>query len=240
MSVELLEIAAAALDDLVEEVVFVGAATLALWLTDQAARSPDVTVDVDVVVEIASRPAMHRFERRLREHEFVNDVESELTCRWIHGPSGLSLDVMPTEEDVLGFASPWQAAAIPHAELHRLASGKEINCATPPYLLAMKLEAFADRGNNDYLGGKDFADIVTLIDGRAELIEEVANADPELREFIAAELGRQRFAPTEEHRRRFTRGLYFAMPPNSASQQRVDLVLLPRIDALIHAAGTDN
>ena len=57
MSTELLEAAAAALDDLLPEVVFVGAATVELWITDPGAPPARPTNDVDVVVEVASRGA---------------------------------------------------------------------------------------------------------------------------------------------------------------------------------------
>ena len=51
MSVDLLELAAAALGELRDEVVFVGGATVGLWITDPAAPPPRPTVDVDVIVE---------------------------------------------------------------------------------------------------------------------------------------------------------------------------------------------
>jgi hypothetical protein len=55
MSVELLELAAVALGDLLDEVVFVGGATVGLWITDPAAPAPRPTKDVDVIVEVTSR-----------------------------------------------------------------------------------------------------------------------------------------------------------------------------------------
>lgn len=55
MSVELLERAAAALGELSAEVVFVGGATVSLWITDPGAPPPRPTLDVDVVVEVSSR-----------------------------------------------------------------------------------------------------------------------------------------------------------------------------------------
>jgi len=48
MSIDLLERGAAALGELVDEVVFVGGATIALWITDPAAPPPRPTKDVDV------------------------------------------------------------------------------------------------------------------------------------------------------------------------------------------------
>ncbi|MFY9488519.1 MAG: hypothetical protein WAP35_07490 [Solirubrobacterales bacterium] len=232
MNVDLLELAAATLDDLTEEVVFVGAATLALWLTDPAARPPEVTLDIDVVIEVTARPAMHRFEERLRSRGFAPDSDSDLICRWKHQSTDLSLDVMPTDERVLGFASYWQKEAFPRAVPRQLRSGRTVNCASPPYMLAMKLEAFGDRGNNDFLGAKDFADIVTLIDGREEILQEVDRADERLKTFVANEISEM----VKRRRDRFLTGLHGAVLPDAASQQRVELVLLPRFEMLASMA----
>lgn len=57
MTIDLLEFGHAALGALVEEVVFVGGATIALWITDPAAPPVRVTQDVDVIVEVTSRRA---------------------------------------------------------------------------------------------------------------------------------------------------------------------------------------
>ena len=48
---------------------------------------------------------------------------------------------------------------------------------TPVYFLATKFEAYKGKGNDDVLGSRDIEDILHLIDGRAELINEVQSAD---------------------------------------------------------------
>ena len=63
MSIELLERAADALRPLLSEVVFLGGASIVLWITDPAAPTPRPTKDVDVVVEVSSRFEFHAFER---------------------------------------------------------------------------------------------------------------------------------------------------------------------------------
>src|SRR5262245_25092299 len=68
MSIAMLERAARELTPFLDEVAFVGGATIALWITDQAAPKPRVTKDVDLVVEVASRAGWYRFEERLRAH----------------------------------------------------------------------------------------------------------------------------------------------------------------------------
>lgn len=146
MSVEQLELAAASLDDLLPEVVFVGGATVGLWITDPGAPPVRPTYDVDVVVEVATRSGFHDFEDRLRERGFRADLEDGIICRWQHQQSGLALDAMPSEASILGFENRWQAAALPHAIDHVLPSGATIRAISPPYLVATKLEAFRGRG----------------------------------------------------------------------------------------------
>ncbi|MGH2839355.1 MAG: hypothetical protein ACRDKY_00850 [Solirubrobacteraceae bacterium] len=83
MSIELLELAAEALGELLEEVVFVGGATVVLWITDPGAPPVRPTADVDVVVEVATRSAFHDFEARRRKRRFGED---QLTARE-HAPA---------------------------------------------------------------------------------------------------------------------------------------------------------
>jgi hypothetical protein len=46
--------------------MFVGGATIALWITDPGAPAPRPTKDVDVVLEVSTRAGLHAFEQRLR------------------------------------------------------------------------------------------------------------------------------------------------------------------------------
>jgi hypothetical protein len=230
MNIELLESAAAALGDLCDEVVFVGGATVELWITDEAAPEVRPTIDVDVVVEVATRQGYSDFETRLGQRGFRHDQESGVICRFRHAPTGLILDAMPLDPAVLGFANRWQERAAEHAVERELPSGMGIRVIPPPYLLATKLDAFRGRGNGDFLASRDFGDVVALVDGRQELAAEVAASHAELRHFISKEFKDMVRDPL------FESGLAGAMPPDAGSQARVDLVLLPRIDELISAA----
>ena len=59
------------LGDLVREVVFVGGATVELWITNPAAPPVRPTKDVDVIVVVAMRTAFYDFEARLRGRGFA-------------------------------------------------------------------------------------------------------------------------------------------------------------------------
>ena len=80
MSLPMLERAARELEPFLDEVAFVGGATIALWITDPGAPAPRATKDVDVVVEVASRLAWHNFEERIRAHGLRHDTSSTVIC----------------------------------------------------------------------------------------------------------------------------------------------------------------
>jgi predicted nucleotidyltransferase len=230
VSIALLEQAAEALGELVQEVVFVGGATVELWITDPAAPAVRPTLDVDVVLILSTLGEFESFTARLRDRGFREDQESGVICRW-RSPGGLVVDAMPARADILGFKNRWQAAAIPHAAERALPSGVSIRAASPPYLLAMKLEAFRSRGRDDLLGSRDFGDIIALIDGRAELIDEVLAAPTDVRDYLVEEFRRLLAMP------RLIDGLAGAVPPDTASQDRVEAIILPAIGRLSEARG---
>jgi len=230
-NIRMLELAAEHLDSLLGKVVFVGGATVELWISDEAAPEFRPTDDIDVIAEITTARDYHRFEKRVRKLGLENDQQSGVICRFKHPDSALLLDVMPTEASILGFDNRWQGEAFPHAVEVGLPSGRSIRVIPPPYLLATKLEAFKIRGKGDLYGSRDFSDVVSLIDGREELIEEVANAPAALREYVAGQLSELSRHPV------FDNGLEGALPSSPETRARVELVIRPRIATIV---GTEN
>jgi predicted nucleotidyltransferase len=229
VSIELLERGAVALGSLLDDVVFVGGATIALWITDAAAPAPRPTKDVDVVVEVASRAALHDFEARLRAQGFAEDTSSTVICRWrFHDQidDDLILDAMPADATLMGFENRWQQVALPHARDRRLPSGVIIRAISPPYLIATKLEAFRGRGRGDHLGSHDLEDVILLVDGREELVDEVVAAPVELRAHLSAECAALLGKP------RFLDAIFGFLRPDMASQARAELIVLPRLYAI--------
>lgn len=227
MSIELLELAASALDELCEEVVFVGGATVELWITDPAAPDVRPTDDVDVIVEVATKTGFYAFEDKLRARGFSEDVMSGIICRWQHGSSSLVLDAVPADPSILGFSNRWFMESISHAVERSLPSGCTIRATSPPYLIATKVEAFRSRGKGDFLGSSDFADIITLVDGRAEIVEEIAGANKDVRTYLRGELSSLMSHP------RFIEGVAGSLRSDETSQRRADLVVMPRIQTIV-------
>jgi hypothetical protein len=62
----MVETVAQALDDLCEELVFVGGCAAGLLCTSPSAAPPRVTYDVDVVAEVVALAAIMRWKKNLR------------------------------------------------------------------------------------------------------------------------------------------------------------------------------
>ena len=225
MSTELLELAADVLGGLRERVVFLGGATVGLWLSDPAARQPRVTVDVDIVAEVTTLLDYTMFQEDLRRLGLTEDTESGVLCRWRHAASGLVLDAVPLELRLAGFSGKWLKPAAEAAVDHELPSGSAIRVVPPAWLLATKLEAFGDRGANDLLSSRDFEDIVLLIDGREELLDEVPSLPAEAAGYVQAELRRLQAL------RAFEYGVEGALSQTDG-QARAQAVTIPRFGLL--------
>ena len=208
--------AAAKLEPLLDQIAFVGGCVTGLLLTDAAAAPARTTLDVDVIVDAASYVEFTALEQQLRRLGFrESQVEGAPICRWLNGD--LLLDFMPINPSILGFSNRWYGPALAHAQRSSIGI-HEIRLITAPYFLATKLEAFHGRGKNDF-SSHDLEDIVTVIDGRPELVEEVRLAPADLRIYLSDEFG------TLLSNRDFLEALPGHLLFDIASQQRAGLVL---------------
>lgn len=179
---------AEALGDLREQVVFVGGAVAGLLVTDPLADSVRATRDVDAVVN-SSRALFHRIEAAVAERGFARDIGSDVICRWVHKASGVLFDLMPVQPDVLGFSNRWYAYAVESARPADLGSGITIRLVSAVAFIATKLEAFSSRGGGDFLTSHDLEDVLNVVDGREELLVEMAGAPAELQQAVAIAFG---------------------------------------------------
>jgi predicted nucleotidyltransferase len=210
---------------LLDEIVFVGGCVTGLLITDPAAAPIRPTLDIDVIAAITSYAELTRVEDRLRELGFHQPPASGAPiCCWLSGD--LILDLMPTEPSILGFSNVWYRPALENAERIRLGN-YEIRVITAPYFLATKLEAFHGRGRNDFNLSHDLEDIVTIIDGRVELADEVHAAPSNLQKYLSLE-----FAAVLSNRD-FLEALPGHLLPDPASQQRLPLVIKRMKDLII-------
>lgn len=217
-NVALLELAADKLRTLLNEVVFVGGATLDLLITDQGAASTRTTVDVDVVVEVTSYPDYIVFSDRLRAAGFSEDDRANAPlCRFVQGD--LTLDVMPLDERVLGFTNYWYRGALATAQYVRLPSGVDVRVITAPYFLGTKMEAFRGRGRRDFFVSHDLEDFISVLDGRESALGELATTHDDLKTYLGHAAQELLAEP------RFRDALPGYLQGDAVSQQRIPLVL---------------
>jgi hypothetical protein len=81
------------------------------------------------------------------------------------------------------------------------------------------MEAFYDRGDNDYYMSHDLEDFIAVVDGREQLPEELASAPADLRKYLGEAtsklLGNERFLEA----------LPGYVPGDSISQRRIPIII---------------
>jgi hypothetical protein len=181
-------------EELLSQVAFVGGCTTGLLITDEMTKEAiRYTDDVDLIINVVGYTGWHKFSERLLERGFHISMDDEVNCRFRLGQ--LKVDFMPDDTDALGFTNRWYKAALQNPVLYSIDESKNIQLVSPAYFLATKFEAFKGRGNNDLLSSGDIEDILNLIDGRAELGAEIAQAPDDVKNYLVAEFNNFQASP---------------------------------------------
>ena len=187
-NLERLQKVADGLDELNEQVVYVGGTLPGLYVTDTAAPEPRATLDVDCIVDYGTQAERELFEKWLRTKHFLEDQgEDAVICRWNY--EGELVDIMPTNERFYGFTNKWYKQGMRSKKVYRLPNGREINILSLVTFVATKLEALASRGSDDLRGEKDFEDIVYILDCCPEFVMLLKKEDnQEMKEFVTSQI----------------------------------------------------
>jgi len=161
-NIEMIQNVAKALGDLREQVVFVGGASVSLYLDLKVAEEVRPTEDVDVIIEIASGGDYQKLSEKLLKMKFIPDqsVGAPL-CRWKY--LGMTIDIMPIDEKILGFSNQFYKKGIKKKTTYQLPDGHEIFVLPLDLFLATKIDAFFNRGQDDSRMSSDLEDIVALL-----------------------------------------------------------------------------
>ncbi|BBE20035.1 hypothetical protein AQPE_4226 [Aquipluma nitroreducens] len=166
--------------------VFVGGAVAELYANDPAASDIRPTLDVDCVIGLSTRLEFYRLEENLRARGFANDTSSGAPiCRWIY--NDIKVDVMPTNENILGFSNKWYVEGIENEIQKILPDGTEIFVFPPEYYVATKLEAHKGRGGEDLRQSHDFEDIIYILDNCPDLLKDIVIANPTVKAYLKIE-----------------------------------------------------
>jgi len=186
-NIAILETVVENLQELASQMVFIGGATVGLYIVDKAVPSVRHTIDIDCVVEVISKSEYYELSQKLRAKGFQEDQSSEVICRFRKGE--LILDVIPTSAEILNFSNPWYPDGIKHKVPTKLSSGAEISIFSVPFFLASKIVAFSGRGEGDFMSSHDIEDIVTVFDGDPSIAQKIVEAPISVSEFLTKELG---------------------------------------------------
>lgn len=175
---------AQAMGPLCDRVVFVGGCATGLLLSNPSLMDVRATEDVDAIVEVATLAGYHRLAGELMLSGFKQTIaDNTPPFRWYW--QRMQLDLVPLDEKVLGFANRWYRKGFEAAVQTEVAAGLVLRHLSAPYFLATKFEAFNDRGRNDVYTSHDLEDILTVVEGRPELAQELSAAATDVRQYVA-------------------------------------------------------
>lgn len=192
---------------------FLGGCIVPLLLDDPDLMPVRPTNDVDVVLLLIRQSKMAQIEEKLRRQGFVHAVHlGAPICRWNLGE--ITVDIMPDKDaGFMGINTRWFPEALRSAQSRQVPGG-DVPIVSAPTFLATKLSAYADRGRGDYYH-RDLEDLITVIDGRASLLDELCACDLALQEYVREEFRRYLTDP------RFIDSLTGHLPSDTASQARL-------------------
>ena len=217
-NLDILMLAVEKLGKICDEMVFLGGSTTGLLITDQASPPVRETKDVDVIVEVTTHAEYYQLSEKLKKLGFKEDQSKDAPlCRWVM--EGVILDVMPTDSKILGFSNVWYPIAMKEAVEIELPNGNKIKVVTAPYFLATKLEAFYGRGNRDYFLSHDLEDLISVVDGRPETIDEVRQSNEDVKNYLSEKIS------VLLNDSRFIEALPGKVPGDESSQLRIPIII---------------
>ncbi len=210
-NIQMLQTVADGLADLKDEVVFVGGSVAELYVTNPSATDIRPTLDVDCIIKISTRLEYNKLEEKLHSIGFVNDTSPNAPiCRWIY--NDIKVDVMPDNEDILGFTNIWYPEGIENKIVKTLPNGTNIFVFRPEYYLASKFEAHKSRGSNDLRQSHDFEDIIYIMDNCDDIFNDINNANKSVKSYLKNEY--QNLLSNNN----LTEGIESALPYGSGSE----------------------
>lgn len=172
---------ATALGTMNEKVVYVGGATVCLYINDPAADDVRPTKDVDISIEMASLTELEASREELITKGFKQTPEDDVICRFRY--DDIKVDVMSTTAIGWAPANPWFGPGFARKETVTI-EDQQIQVLPLSYFLASKFTAFNDRGSKDPRTSHDFEDIVYVLDNRTDIVDQLMQSPEDVRPFL--------------------------------------------------------
>lgn len=171
-----LEEVARAVSPLANRLVFIGSATVPLLVDQSAGRTEDAGTPI-TAISYSSRDRLRPELRNLGLEPATNRNSTE--C-W-RTPNGQALVITAHEDDEAKYSNPWYAYALDCTTTAKLLPPLSIRIAGAPAFLAA---AWWDALHSDGVR-ENCIDIMTLVHGRMAIVDEIAAAPLDVRNFLA-------------------------------------------------------
>ncbi len=183
---EMLITVASGLNDILNDVVFVGGAVVYLYFENKAMDYMRPTDDVDCIVNLSSLISYSKLEQELEKLGFKHSMDSkDPICRKIY--KGIKVDIMTPFEKTLGFTNKWYKDGIQNKMTVTLTDSIDINIFSLPYFIASKIEAHFSRGDDDFRFSHDIEDIITVLDGQNNF-SSLLNSPKKVKDYLKDKL----------------------------------------------------
>lgn len=180
INLKVVEKVALALEEINDDVIYVGGAVVSLYVTDKGAEQPRPTKDIDISVQISSYAQMDQLRERLASKKIYPASSETVMYRYTY--EDVLIDFIPFEETPLGPTNRWLKPGFKRA--YPTTIGKAIIKILPVSMfLATKWEAYKNRGG-DYRMSHDFEDIIYVIDNNLNLVDDIIEADKDVQLFL--------------------------------------------------------
>jgi len=189
---EVIKRVASALGELNDAVIYVGGATVSLYINDPAAADVRPTKDIDISLQILTIPQLEEIRQQLVAKGFKQSAELGVICRF--KLDDILVDVMSTQAVGWAPANPWFADGFDQREGIYI-DDMPIQIMPLAYFLASKFSAFADRGGSDPRYSQDFEDITYILDNRTDWDAILVNAHENVKLFLTIQFKKINASP---------------------------------------------
>ena len=192
------------LDVLMQKVVLVGDTALEFYATDEAAEEHRTSTQIDLLVQASSIGDLYHWGEIFQAKGF-EPLDSSMPHQSF-GCEGLKIKIMPFRPVIRGEQQNWYEEGAFQAYTHQLPSGQRIRLLPIAYFLAAQIEAVNSSPTLDFRTDEAFEDLIYIFNIRLEIVEDVAGAYYEVREYIQRQFANWLQNPSLEE------GICYALP----------------------------
>lgn len=180
VNLQIVEKVALALEELNNNVVYVGGAVVSLYATDAGAEQARPTNDIDIAVQIKTYTEMDELRIKLAAKKIYPALFEKVLYRYKY--QDILIDFIPFEKTPLGPTNSWFKPGFEKAYSVKVGNA-EIKILPVSLYVATKWEAYKSRGD-DPRTSHDFEDLIYVIDNNSYIIDNLISANKDVQIFL--------------------------------------------------------